>query len=164
MSFVVLFVLVCAVSIIRDQVFGQQPIPSGVPHPSFVRTPYPVETPPNYNAYNPSQLHNTPPSTQPANGQTQVTIRPPKEPPRWLVEFTPIDDPINPTQKIMAITVVDPESKRILIYHANLSFGALKFVSSRDILPDILLGEYNAVSPTPREILSEIERLKNTKQ
>ncbi|MDR1053019.1 MAG: hypothetical protein LBL39_02485 [Planctomycetaceae bacterium] len=146
------------VSLVRDQVFGQQPAA-------------PVHATGQANQQLPVNKHNGQPHTFPAaqpqpaipNQHNQVVVRPPVEPPKWLVDFTPIEDPANPTQKIMAITVVDPESKRILIYHANLSFGALKFISSRDILPDIMLGEYNAVSPTPREIISEIERLKNNK-
>ncbi|MDR1290250.1 MAG: hypothetical protein LBK06_03525 [Planctomycetaceae bacterium] len=151
-----------AVSIVRDQVFGQQP---AAPVNSTGQTDQML--PANTQNGQPQNNRNFPvaqPNHLITNQHAQVVVRPPAEPPKWLVDFTPIDDPANPTQKIMAITVVDPESKRILIYHANLSFGALKFISSRDILPDIMLGEYNAVSPTPREIMSEIERLKNNKQ
>ncbi|MDR1486023.1 MAG: hypothetical protein LBT09_14540 [Planctomycetaceae bacterium] len=156
------------VLIVRDQVFGQQSIPihtTGQPNHQLSGHQLPVY---DHNAQLPTGY--TYPVVQPPlatpqqqNQHQQVTVRLPAEPPKWLVEFTHIDDPINPSQKIMAITVVDPESKRILIYHANLSFGALKFISSRDILPDIMLGEYNAVPPTPREIMTEIERLKNNK-
>jgi hypothetical protein len=157
---VILGIYFCA-SIVREYVFGQQPTPvytTGQPNQTLPIYEQNTQLPPDYT--NPAIL---PPMASPQqNHQQQVIVRPPEEPPKWLVAFTPIDDPVNPAQKIMAITVVDPETKRILIYHANLSFGALKFISSRDILPDIMLGEYNAVSPTPREIKAEIERLKNT--
>ncbi|MDR2761495.1 MAG: hypothetical protein LBB88_02705 [Planctomycetaceae bacterium] len=140
--------------IIRE-VFGQQPASiNRTEQPNqnlpILQNPTTNQLPENFHhVVNPNQY-------QYQNQPRQVIVRPPAEPPKWLVEFTPIDDPTNPSQKIMAITVVDPESKRILIYHANLSYGALKFISSRDILPDITLGEYNAVSPTPREITAEI--------
>jgi hypothetical protein len=158
---VVILGIYFGISIVREHVFGQQPTPvytTGQPNPILPIYEQNTQLPPNHT--NPAMLPSTTSPQQ--NHQQQIVVRPPAEPPKWLVEFTPIDDPTNPTQKIMAITVVDPESKRILIYHANLSFGALKFISSRDILPDIMLGEYNAVSPTPREIKTEIERLKNT--
>ncbi|MDR2345748.1 MAG: hypothetical protein LBE18_06745 [Planctomycetaceae bacterium] len=134
---VVILAIGFCILVVRNQVLGQQPLLMNN-----------AEQPNQYQHYQPRQ----------------VTVKPQPEPPKWLVEFTPINDPANQTNKIMAITIVDPESKRILIYHANLSYGALKFISSRDIMPDITLGEYNAVSPTPREIIAEIERLKNNKQ
>jgi hypothetical protein len=141
--------------IVRDQVFGQQPMPFNKIESSNQQLPIHLQNGQIIDNFHP---------VIPSNQHRQVIVQPPPSPPKWLVEFTPIDDPTNPSQKIMAITVVDPDSKRILIYHANLSYGALKFISSRDILPDIMLGEYNAVSPTPREIMAEIERLKNNKQ
>ncbi|MDR1480588.1 MAG: hypothetical protein LBJ00_16780 [Planctomycetaceae bacterium] len=156
------------ISFVFDDVFGQQPVPvhtagqtNNQPLPANEHNKQLQIGNPSYPVAYP---HPYPPTPNPPNHNNQVIVRPPMEPPKWLVDFTPIDDPANPAQKIMAITVVDPEAKRILIYHANLSFGALKFVSSRDILPDIMIGEYNAVSPTPREIIAEIERLKNSKQ
>ncbi|MDR2641810.1 MAG: hypothetical protein LBC74_03335 [Planctomycetaceae bacterium] len=161
--FFIILAICFGISVVRDYVFGQQPIP-------VYNTRQPNQQLPVHEQNIQPPISYTYPAAQPSttippqpNHHQQVIVRPPVEPPKWLVEFTPIDDPANPSQKIMAITVVDPESKRILIYHANLSFGALKFISSRDILPDIMLGEYNAVSPTPREIMTEIERLKNTK-
>ncbi|MDR2171789.1 MAG: hypothetical protein LBP59_16720 [Planctomycetaceae bacterium] len=166
---VVILLIYFGILIVRDQVFGQQFNPINSTLQPNGQLPVQVQNVPQ-NIPPSAQVPNytfpiAPPSPPPAPlaSNKQVIVQPNPDPPKWLVEFTHIDDPTNPTQKIMAITVVDPESKRILIYHANLSFGALKFISSRDILPDIMLGEYNAVSPTPREIIAEIERLKNNK-
>ncbi|MDR2437786.1 MAG: hypothetical protein LBE12_00250 [Planctomycetaceae bacterium] len=101
---------------------------------------------------------------QPINslgGIPQVVVRPPAEPPKWLVDFSSYEDPMNPVKKIRVITVVDPESKRIVVYHEDLATGQVKLLSSRNIQNDLLLDQFNAVSPTPSEIEKDIRRFKN---
>jgi hypothetical protein len=101
---------------------------------------------------------------QPANlldTATQVVVRPPAEPPKWLVDFSSYEDPMNPAKKIRVITVVDPESKRIVVYHEDLATGQVKLLSSRNIQNDLLLDQFNAVSPTPSEIEKYIHQFKN---
>ncbi|MDR1140683.1 MAG: hypothetical protein LBL62_03255 [Planctomycetaceae bacterium] len=90
------------------------------------------------------------------NSIPQVVVRPPAEPPKWLVDFSWYEDPMNPARKIRVITVVDPESKHIVVYHEDLATGQVKLLSSRNIQNDLLLDQFNAVSPTPSEI--EIEK------
>jgi hypothetical protein len=91
----------------------------------------------------------------------QVVVRPPAEPPKWLVDFAPYESPANPAQKIRVITVVDPESKRIVVYHEDLATGQVKLLSSRNIQNDLLLDQFNAVSPTPSEIERDFRRFNN---
>lgn len=91
----------------------------------------------------------------------QVVVRPPAEPPKWLVDFSPYEDPMNPARKIRVITVVDPESKRIVVYHEDLATGQVKLLSCRNIQNDLLLDQFNAVSPTPSEIETDLRRFKN---
>lgn len=93
-------------------------------------------------------------------GGRQVVVNPSPEPPRWLVDFSSIDDPANPSRKTRVVTVVDPESKCILVYHVDMATGGTKLLSARDMKPDIMIGEYNAISPTPGEIEAEIRRLR----
>lgn len=102
--------------------------------------------------------------SNPVGVPQQVLVRPPAEPSRWLVDFTAIDGPTNTATgsatKTNVITIVDPESKRILVYHEELSTGKVKLLSTRNIQPDILLDQFNAERPTPREIEDEIKRLR----
>ncbi|MDR2755904.1 MAG: hypothetical protein LBC20_09375 [Planctomycetaceae bacterium] len=91
----------------------------------------------------------------------QIVVRPPVEPPKWLVDFSSYEDPMNPAKKIRVITVVDPESKRIVVYHEDLATGQVKLLSSRNIQNDLLLDQFNAVSPTPSEIEKDLRRFKN---
>lgn len=91
----------------------------------------------------------------------QVVVRPPAEPPKWLVDFSSYEDPMNPAKKIRVITVVDPESKHIVVYHEDLATGQVKLLSARNIQNDLLLDQFNAVSPTPGEIEKDIRRLRN---
>ncbi len=90
----------------------------------------------------------------------QVIVRPPAEPPKWLVDFSTIDDPGHPVKKIRVITIVDPESKRILVYHEDQVAGTVKWCSTRNIQPDIWVDDFNSVKPTPREVEEEIQRLR----
>jgi hypothetical protein len=87
-----------------------------------------------------------------------VYVRPQPEPPRWLGDFSWQDDPAMPGRKVQIATIVDPESKHILTY--RLDGGTIKLLSVRNIQPDLLLDQFNAVDPTPSEIRKELERLR----
>jgi hypothetical protein len=103
-------------------------------------------------------------SAQPVNlpnSIPQVVVRPPAEPPKWLVDFSSYEDPMNPTKKIRVITVVDPESKHIVVYHEDLATGQIKLLSVRNIQNDLLLDQFNADSPTPSEIEKVIRQFRN---
>ena len=90
---------------------------------------------------------------------TQVVVRQQPEPLRCFVDIAMVDDPDNPARKTQILTIVDPESKHILVYKADM--GRVKLLSVRDFQPDLLLDQYNAVDPTPSEIRKEIQRLRN---
>ena len=106
------------VSVVRDQVYAQNPM-GGIAQPP-----------------------------------TMVTVKQPQEASRWIVDFTPIVDPTNPARRLQAITVVDPESKRICVYHADLSDGqgTVKLCSVRNIQGDLQFQQFNPTKPTPLEI------------
>lgn len=99
----------------------------------------------------------------PMGAAAQVVVQPEKPAQKHFVDFTPIVDPTNPGKQLKAITVVDLESKTILVYHGDLALGEVKLLSTRDIRPDIMLGEFNAVTPTPGEIEAAIRRLNKSK-
>ncbi|MDR2704944.1 MAG: hypothetical protein LBC02_04115 [Planctomycetaceae bacterium] len=103
-------------------------------------------------------------SAQPVNlpgSAPQIIVRPPAEPPKWLVDFSSYEDPMNPAKKIRVITVVDPESKHIVVYHEDLATGEVKLLSSRNIQNDLILDQFNAASPTPSEIEKNIRQFRN---
>ncbi|MDR0870564.1 MAG: hypothetical protein LBN39_07195 [Planctomycetaceae bacterium] len=93
-----------------------------------------------------------------AGSAAQVVVRPQPEPPRWLADFSWQDDPAQPGRKVQIGTIVDPESKHILTY--QLDGGKIKLLGVRNIQPDILIDQFNAVAPAPSEIRREIERLR----
>ncbi len=106
----------------------------------------------------------------PMNGIVQspalVNVKLPQESSRWIVDFTPLTDPMNPTRKLQAITVVDPESKRICVYHADLSEGqgTVKLCSVRKIQGDLQFEQFNPTTPTPREVDEGIKRFRKQSQ
>lgn len=113
------FGLSFALSLVRDQVFGQQ----GVPAPA-----------------------------------AQVVVKPQWDPPRWPVQFTDYDDPMQPGKKITTMTVVVPEEKRILVY--RLEMGKVKLLSARNMQFDLQLDDFNAEYPTPEDLQRDLQRLK----
>lgn len=89
-----------------------------------------------------------------------VVIQPPVALPKGHVDFTSVVDPSNPSKQIRVITVVDLESKRIVVYHGDLAAGTVKWCSTRDIHPDIMIDDFNTIKPTPREVEDQIRRLR----
>ena len=50
------------------------------------------------------------------------------------------------------ITVIDPASRVMSVYHVEHSDGSITLKSVRNIRSDLLMDEYNTNSPLPREI------------
>ena len=64
--------------------------------------------------------------------------------------------------QILVITVVDTEAKKIAVYHQDMSNGAVTWLSTRNIQPDLMVDQFNARSPLPNEVQQEILRLRGT--
>jgi hypothetical protein len=50
------------------------------------------------------------------------------------------------------ITVIDPRSRVIAVYHVDRATGALSLKSVRNVSWDLLIEDFNSANPTPREI------------
>ncbi len=136
LSIVLAFILIglsCLVSLLREQVFAQ---PQAVPQ-------------------------QTPAATPPVQGPA-VVIRQQPELPRCFVDVTLMDDPVVPGKKVQIITIVDTESKHILVYQSDM--GKVKLLSTRNFQPDLMYDQFNAVEPTPSEIRREAQRLRDQMQ
>ena len=81
-----------------------------------------------------------------------VNVKQLPEASRWIADFTSIADPTNPARGLRVVTVVDPESKRICVYHVDLLDGKVKLCSVRNIRGDLQFEEFNPTTPTPVEI------------
>ena len=98
------------------------------------------------------QVYAQGPTSGIVHAPAMVNVKLPQESSRWIVDFAPIVDPTNPARRLQAITVVDPESKRICVYHADLLEGTVKLCSVRNIQGDLQFHEFNPTRPTPQEI------------
>ena len=56
------------------------------------------------------------------------------------------------------LTVVDPKTRVLSVYHINLANGEVTLKSVRNINWDLQMVEFNGVSPLPREIRSLLEQ------
>ncbi len=56
------------------------------------------------------------------------------------------------------LTVIDPRSRVLSIYHVELASGAVTLKSVRNIHWDLQMSEFNATSPLPREIRGMMEQ------
>ncbi len=101
------------------------------------------------------QAQQSSPAVTPA---TPVVVRPQWEPPRWPVEFTEYNDPLQPGVKVTIMTVVVPEAKKILVY--QIDRAEVKLLSARTMEYDLELPDFNTGSPTPEDLRIEVERLK----
>ena len=110
------------------------------------------------------QVYAQPPISGLVQTPAMVNVKQPQESGRWIVDFTLIADPTNPMQHLQAITVVDPESKRICVYHADLATGTVKLCSVRRIHGDLQFTEFNPMTPTPREIEENLKRFRRQNQ
>ena len=88
----------------------------------------------------------------------QVVVQQPAELPKWYVDFTPL------SPQIRAITVVDTEAKKIAFYHLDVTDGGLRWLSTRNIQPDLMVDQHNPRSPLPSDVMLEIQRLGQIRQ
>ena len=56
------------------------------------------------------------------------------------------------------ITVVDPETRVLGVYHIDLSSGEIALKSVRNIHWDLQMGEFNSMRPLPLEVRSMLEQ------
>jgi len=89
----------------------------------------------------------------------QVVVRQQAELPKWCVDFTALPSPGGGPSPVRVITVVDTETKKIAVYHMDMSTGGLHWLSTRNIQPDLAIDQFNARSPLPSELNQEILRL-----
>ena len=86
----------------------------------------------------------------------QVVVNQPAELPKWCVDFVTL--PAYPGVRV--ITIVDTESKAIVVYHEDLTTGGVTWLSTRNIQQDLMFRGFNVLSPTPMELIRELERSK----
>jgi hypothetical protein len=55
------------------------------------------------------------------------------------------------------LTVVDPETCTLAVYHVDTSSGEIALKSVRHIYYDLRMSEFNGTSPLPREVRSMLE-------
>jgi hypothetical protein len=90
----------------------------------------------------------------------QVVVQQQTELPKCFVDFRQLPFPGGAPSQILVITVVDTEAKKLAMYHGDMSNGAVTLLSTRYILPDLMMDEYNARTPLPSEINLEIQRMR----
>jgi hypothetical protein len=56
------------------------------------------------------------------------------------------------------VTVIDPKSRVIAVYHVDRATGALSLKSVRNVHWDLLIEDFNSANPTPREIRALTEK------
>jgi len=77
----------------------------------------------------------------------QVVVKQQAELPKWCVDFAMVQPGVR------VITIVDTETKKIAVYHMDMATGGVVFKSIRDIQPDLMVDQFNALSPLPVEIM-----------
>lgn len=126
----VLFGLSFLMSYVRDQAFGQSL--GSIPAPTAHQ------------------------ATGLPDGVPQVIVRQQAEPPKTVVDFSLIEQG---GRKINVVTTVDTETKRITVHHVDTLQGTIKWLGTRNIQQDLLVDEFNAVKPTPREMGESLKHL-----
>ena len=94
----------------------------------------------------------------------QVVVQPQPEFPKCFVDCRPLPLPGGVPSQILVITVVDTEAKKIAVYHQDMTKGAVTWLSTRNIQPDLMFDQYNSRPPFPSEVNLEIQRLRGTHQ
>lgn len=56
------------------------------------------------------------------------------------------------------VTLIDPRTRVIAVYHVDRATGGLALKSVRNIQWDLLIEEFNAANPTPREVRALTEQ------
>jgi hypothetical protein len=59
---------------------------------------------------------------------------------------------------LQQITIVDPRTRVMSVYHVDAKSGEIVLKSVRNIHWDLQMIEFNATSPLPREIRSQLNR------
>jgi hypothetical protein len=62
-------------------------------------------------------------------------------------------DPGAPAQQV---TIVDPKSRTMAVYHVQATTGEIELKSVRKFDWDLQMEEFNATSPLPREVRSQV--------
>jgi hypothetical protein len=55
------------------------------------------------------------------------------------------------------LTVIDPRSRAMAVYHVDSTTGVVSLKSVRNIQWDLMMSEFNGVGPLPREIQRMVE-------
>jgi hypothetical protein len=55
------------------------------------------------------------------------------------------------------LTIIDPQTRAMAIYHVDSATGVVSLKSVRNIQWDLRMSEFNAVGPLPREIRAMVE-------
>ena len=58
---------------------------------------------------------------------------------------------------LQQLTVIDPRSRVMSVYHLDTATGEISLKSVRNITWDLQMMEFNAASPLPREVRSMLE-------
>jgi hypothetical protein len=62
--------------------------------------------------------------------------------------------PLQVSETLQQLTIIDPRSRVVSVYHVDLRNGGITLKSVRNIQWDLQMDEFNGVSPLPREIRS----------
>ncbi|MGE0605995.1 MAG: hypothetical protein AB7O62_02635 [Pirellulales bacterium] len=63
-----------------------------------------------------------------------------------------------PNQTLQMLTVIDPRTQSLSVYHINPINGEIELKAVRCLRYDLQVEEFNGVSPLPREIRSLLEQ------
>lgn len=61
-------------------------------------------------------------------------------------------------ERTQQLTVLDPQLRVLSVYHVDLGTGEIVLKSVRNIRWDLQMTEFNAQTPLPREIRSQVEQ------
>jgi len=99
------------------------------------------------------------------SAEVPVVVNQPAELPKLCVDFVTVTVPTQGGRpaEIRVITVVDTEAKKIAVYHLEMATGKLYWRSTRDIQPELMVNQFNAMPPLPSEIWQDVQRFKGEK-
>jgi hypothetical protein len=67
-------------------------------------------------------------------------------------ELVTLATPVGDNRQML--TIVDPRTRSICVYHVEMATGAIALKSARNIHWDLQMTDYNGVSPLPGELRS----------
>jgi hypothetical protein len=62
------------------------------------------------------------------------------------------------TEQRQQLIVIDPHTRAMAVYHVDLASGALSLKSVRNVQFDLMMSEFNGVSPSPHDIQSMLQQ------